>query len=114
MGAFNKSIKISDWASGYANAASAKFGGERFWPRSGDFEEEIAKCERILKAFTAEGIETEVDENGEPIADKNVPKPEAVQGEETEQKETRTARFKRKVMRKVSRADLLLTACSSP
>ena len=65
MGAFNKSIKISDWAAGYANAASAKFGGERFWPSSGDFEEELAKCERILRAFTVEGIETEVDEKGE-------------------------------------------------
>lgn len=54
--AFTKSIKISDWASGYANAASAKIGGERFWPRSDDTEEEILKCERILRVFTVEGI----------------------------------------------------------
>lgn len=54
--AFTKSIKISDWAAGYANAASAKIGGERFWPKSDDTEEEIKKCERILRAFTVEGI----------------------------------------------------------
>ncbi|SPO23440.1 uncharacterized protein UTRI_02119 [Ustilago trichophora] len=56
--AFDKSIVVSDWASGYANSASAKMGGERFWPKSNDFPQEIAKCERILRAFTVEGIET--------------------------------------------------------
>lgn len=54
--AFKKSIKISDWAAGYANAASKKIGGENFWPKSDDTVEEIAKCERILRAFTVEGI----------------------------------------------------------
>lgn len=56
--AFDKSIVVSDWASGYANSASAKIGGERFWPKSNDFPEEVLKCERILRAFTVEGIET--------------------------------------------------------
>lgn len=56
--AFDKSIVVSDWASGYANSASAKLGGERFWPKSNDFPEEIVKCERILRAFTVEGVET--------------------------------------------------------
>lgn len=53
---FDRSIKVSDWASGYANAVSAKVGGERFWPKSGDMPIEIEKCERILRAFTIEGI----------------------------------------------------------
>ena len=53
---FDKSIKISDWASGYANAVSAKVGGERFWPASDDMPLEIEKCERILRSFTVEGI----------------------------------------------------------
>ncbi|PWY98519.1 DUF500-domain-containing protein [Testicularia cyperi] len=55
--AFDKSIVVSDWASGYANGASAKMGGERFWPKSGDFAEEVDKCERILRAFTVEGVQ---------------------------------------------------------
>lgn len=55
--AFDKSIVVSDWAAGYANGASAKMGGERFWPKSNDFPEEITKCERILRAFTVEGIQ---------------------------------------------------------
>ncbi|SJX62015.1 uncharacterized protein SRS1_10642 [Sporisorium reilianum f. sp. reilianum] len=55
--AFDKSIVVSDWASGYANSASAKMGGERFWPKSNDFPDEVLKCERILRAFTVEGIE---------------------------------------------------------
>lgn len=66
--AFDKSIKLSDWASGYANAGAAKIGAERFWPRSNDTEEEIAKCERILRAFTVEGI-TAKDEKEEEVAD---------------------------------------------
>lgn len=66
--AFDKSIKLSDWASGYANAGAAKMGAERFWPRSNDTEEEIAKCERILRTFTVEGI-TSKDEKEEEVAD---------------------------------------------
>lgn len=53
---FDRSIKVSDWASEWANAASAKVGGERFWPKSNDMPIEIEKCERILRAFTVEGI----------------------------------------------------------
>lgn len=59
--AFDRSIKLSDWASTYANAASAKIGAERFWPRSNDTEEEILKCERILRSFTVEGIAAKED-----------------------------------------------------
>ncbi|CAO1614806.1 unnamed protein product [Parajaminaea phylloscopi] len=58
-------MQVSDWASTYANAASSKMGAERFWPRSNDTLEEIAKCERILRTFTVEGIaakEEKVDE----------------------------------------------------
>ncbi|EST07857.1 Ysc84 actin-binding domain protein [Kalmanozyma brasiliensis GHG001] len=73
--AFDKSIVVSDWASGYANAASAKMGGERFWPKSNDFPEEIAKCERILRAFTVEGIETKpsttTSEEGDIVVEKD-------------------------------------------
>ena len=53
---YDKSIKVSDWISPYANAISAKVGGERFWPQSHDMPLEIEKCERILRAFTVEGI----------------------------------------------------------
>ncbi|EPQ28262.1 uncharacterized protein PFL1_04089 [Pseudozyma flocculosa PF-1] len=60
--AFDKSIVISDWAAGYANAGSAKLGGERFFPKSNDFPEEVDKCERILRAFTVEGVAAEVKE----------------------------------------------------
>lgn len=63
--AFEKSIVLSDWAAGYANAASAKIGGERFWPKSNDMEEEIAKCERILRVFTVEGIATKQEKEEE-------------------------------------------------
>lgn len=54
---FDKSIKISDWISPYANAVSGAVGGERFWPQSNDMPLEIEKCERILRAFTVEGIQ---------------------------------------------------------
>ncbi|PWN53519.1 DUF500-domain-containing protein [Violaceomyces palustris] len=64
--AFDKSIKVSDWAAGYANAGSAKFGAERFFPKSNDFQEELDKCERILRAFTVEGVAAEVKETEVP------------------------------------------------
>jgi lipid-binding SYLF domain-containing protein len=54
---FDKSIKISDWFSPYANAVSSAVGGERFWPQSNDFPLELEKCERILRAFTEEGVQ---------------------------------------------------------
>ncbi|CEH12489.1 Uncharacterized conserved protein [Ceraceosorus bombacis] len=65
---FDKGMKLSDWASGYANAASAKIGGERFWPKSNDMVLEIEKCERILRAFTVEGI-PQTDEKEEDVKD---------------------------------------------
>lgn len=34
----------------------AEIGGERFWPSSNDMPLELDKCERILRAFTVEGI----------------------------------------------------------
>ncbi|KAK4047030.1 hypothetical protein OIO90_006351 [Microbotryomycetes sp. JL221] len=42
--------KVNGWAGHYT-------GSERFWPVTGDFPEEMAKCARILRAFTVEGIE---------------------------------------------------------
>ncbi|CCF53051.1 hypothetical protein NDA11_005601 [Ustilago hordei] len=93
--AFDKSIVVSDWASGYANSASAKLGGERFWPKSNDFPEEIAKCERILRAFTVEGVETKpspTPKDGEAEDDKVVAKEK---GKESFIKK------KRKVLRKI-------------
>lgn len=54
--AFDKSIVISDYAAGYANAVSHKVGGESFWPKSNDMPLEMEKCERILRSFTVEGI----------------------------------------------------------
>lgn len=65
---FDKSIKVSDWMSGYANAVSAKIGGERFWPMSNDMLLEIEKCERILRAFTVEGI-PQKEEKEEQVSD---------------------------------------------
>ncbi len=96
--AFDKSIVVSDWASGYANSASAKMGGERFWPKSNDFPEEIAKCERILRAFTVEGIETKPAERkdaSEPTSDA-----EAEADAEAKKKEGFMHK-KRKVLRKI-------------
>ncbi|KDN36138.1 hypothetical protein K437DRAFT_241337, partial [Tilletiaria anomala UBC 951] len=90
--AFSRGMKISDWASGYANAASAKLGGERFWPRSGDFELEIEKCERILRCFTVEGIESEEG------AEEEVATPGAAPEARTE---THLEKVKRKVIRKI-------------
>ncbi|WFD49523.1 hypothetical protein GLX27_004206 [Malassezia furfur] len=52
-----KGIAISDWMAGYANAGSNRLGGERFWPSSNDFPLEIEKCVRILRSFTAEGLQ---------------------------------------------------------
>lgn len=54
---FDKSIKVSDWFSPYANKVSSAVGGERFWPQSNDMPLEIEKCERILRAFTVEGVQ---------------------------------------------------------
>lgn len=33
-----------------------QLGSERFWPTTNDGPEEIAKCERILRQFTVEGV----------------------------------------------------------
>lgn len=90
--AFDKSIVVSDWASGYANAASAKMGGERFWPKSNDFPEEITKCERILRAFTVEGIETKPSSSTNPDEDVVV---------EKDPKKDGFIHKKRKVLRKI-------------
>ncbi|UZJ54593.1 hypothetical protein CBS101457_003913 [Exobasidium rhododendri] len=65
---FSKSIVISDWAADKANAVSYKVGGERFWPKSNDFPIELEKCERILRAFTVEGIPHK-DEKEEKVLD---------------------------------------------
>lgn len=100
--AFDKSIVMSDWASGYANSASAKLGGERFWPKSNDFPEEIAKCERILRAFTVEGIETKADTkaaSSSPSSTHSADEDVIVEKDETK-KDTFITK-KRKVLRKI-------------
>ncbi|KAH8078603.1 hypothetical protein HD553DRAFT_277760, partial [Filobasidium floriforme] len=58
--ALEKGIKISDQLGAKVNNYAEKTGNERFWPTTGDFPQEIEKCARILKAFTVEGIPTEV------------------------------------------------------
>lgn len=37
-----------------------KAGTERFYPVTGDFPQEMAKCARILRLFTVDGIESTV------------------------------------------------------
>ena len=90
--AFKKGIKVSDYVSGYANAASAKMGGERFWPKSGDWELEMEKCARILRAFTEEGVETKL------VVDEQ----QQVQSGKERKKQTRIQQAQQKVVRKVS------------
>lgn len=101
--AFDKSIVVSDWASGYANSASAKMGGERFWPKSNDFPEEITKCERILRAFTVEGVETKSDKA--PAPSDNADTSELTYEEELaarqKKKDESFVHKKRKVLRKI-------------
>ncbi|GAA5887488.1 hypothetical protein JCM16303_003434 [Sporobolomyces ruberrimus] len=46
--------KVNGWAEGYGF-------GERFWPVSGDFEQELSKCHRILSAFVVDGVGVKVD-----------------------------------------------------
>ena len=94
----DKSIVLSDWASGYANSASAKIGGERFWPKSNDFSDEIAKCERILRAFTVEGIETKSAVSKDTTAD-TADTAETAVGHDSN-KDSLTKK-KRKVLRKI-------------
>ncbi|GEM07273.1 ysc84 actin-binding domain protein [Rhodotorula toruloides] len=60
MKAFDKAIVISDKLGPYANNWTEKVGGERWWPTSHDFSEEVAKCTRILHAFTVDGVEQKV------------------------------------------------------
>ncbi|CDS82357.1 uncharacterized protein SPSC_03176 [Sporisorium scitamineum] len=93
--AFDKSIVVSDWASGYANSASAKMGGERFWPKSNDFPEEVLKCKRILHAFTVEGIEAK------PTAASNTTADDADTIVEHDAKKNSFIHKKRKVLRKI-------------
>ncbi|BGO94091.1 hypothetical protein NBRC10512_003724 [Rhodotorula toruloides] len=57
MKAFDKAIVISDKIGPYANDWTEKVGGERWWPTSHDFAEEVLKCTRILRAFTVDGVE---------------------------------------------------------
>lgn len=61
---------------------------------SGDFELELEKCERILKSFTVEGIETE--------EEAQIPVTKEVTGDgDGIKKETRVEKVKRKIIRKV-------------
>ncbi|BGP16077.1 hypothetical protein JCM10213_006787 [Rhodosporidiobolus nylandii] len=54
--AMSKGIVISDKVGTRVNGVSEYLGSERFWPTSNDAVQEIQKCERILKAFTVEGV----------------------------------------------------------
>ncbi|CEQ39129.1 SPOSA6832_00653 [Sporobolomyces salmonicolor] len=67
--------------------AHSQLGGERFWPTTGDFEIELAKCERILREFTVEGV-----------------------GVKIEKKDTRTGKIAKKVLRKKIPAKILREA----
>ncbi|GJN89345.1 hypothetical protein Rhopal_002325-T1 [Rhodotorula paludigena] len=59
---FDKAMIVSDKIGVHANNLAKQVGGERIWPTTGDFAEEIAKCCRILRAFTVDGIERTVEE----------------------------------------------------
>ncbi|GAA5829763.1 hypothetical protein JCM3766R1_001297 [Sporobolomyces carnicolor] len=48
--------KVNGWTESYNI-------GERFWPVSGDFEQELSKCERILTAFVVDGVGVNVDQD---------------------------------------------------
>ncbi|GAA5842691.1 hypothetical protein JCM9279_003664 [Rhodotorula babjevae] len=60
MKALDKALVVSDAVGVHANNMTAKVGGERWWPTTDDFPAEVAKCVRILRAFTVDGIEKEV------------------------------------------------------
>ncbi|GAA6002320.1 hypothetical protein JCM10207_001062 [Rhodosporidiobolus poonsookiae] len=52
-----KAIVISDNVGTRVNGFSETWlGAERFWPTSNDAPQELAKCTRILQAFTIEGV----------------------------------------------------------
>ena len=57
----NKGVAWNDWAAKKVNGAVERLGGERFWPSSKDFELEVAKCVRILRTFTTDGIAVKED-----------------------------------------------------
>ncbi|GAA6056704.1 hypothetical protein JCM3770_006475 [Rhodotorula araucariae] len=65
MKAFDKAMVVSDAVGVHANNLTAKVGGERWWPTTDDFPAEVAKCVRILRAFTVDGIEKRVEEKDE-------------------------------------------------
>jgi hypothetical protein len=52
----NLSIRATYHQTDFPSFFSRKTG---FWPTSGDYAEELNKCERILRAFTVEGVPTE-------------------------------------------------------
>ncbi|GAA5905766.1 hypothetical protein JCM5296_005731 [Sporobolomyces johnsonii] len=85
--AMEKGIVISDNVGGRVNGWAEHLGGERFWPTTGDFEVELAKCERILREFTVEGV-----------------------GVKVEKKDTRTGKIAKKVLRKKIPAKILRQA----
>ncbi|BGP55408.1 hypothetical protein JCM8202_003735 [Rhodotorula sphaerocarpa] len=62
MKAFDKTMQLSDKIAPYANDLTEKAGGERWWPSTGDFKEEVAKCTRIFRAFTVDGVATELED----------------------------------------------------
>ncbi|TKY87320.1 hypothetical protein EX895_003997 [Sporisorium graminicola] len=70
-------------------------GGERFWPKSNDFPDEVLKCERILRAFTVDGIEAK------PTATANSTTDDADTIVEHDPKKNSFIHKKRKVLRKI-------------
>lgn len=107
---FNKSIKISDWAGNHANTLGSKLvGGERFWPTSGDYVQELDKAVRILQGFTQHGFVQQEEQPAAPDdqsatdVEQTVvlgPDGKPVSREEAEQlppTETRTQKLKKKV-----------------
>lgn len=60
--ALDKAMQLSDKVAPHVNNLTEKVGGERWWPSTNDFPLEVAKCTRILRAFTVDGVAQTVEE----------------------------------------------------
>ncbi|GAA5989629.1 hypothetical protein JCM10908_000560 [Rhodotorula pacifica] len=63
--AFDKAMQLSDKVAPHVNNLTEKVGGERWWPSTNDFPLEVAKCTRILRAFTVDGVAQTIEEKDE-------------------------------------------------
>lgn len=63
--ALDKAMQLSDKIAPHVNDWTEKVGGERWWPSTNDFPLEVAKCTRILRAFTVDGVAQTVEETDE-------------------------------------------------